>query len=395
MMPPRRTKRKQSGSLAEQVLSKRNKQTNIHESASENQSGSSSANVVISDSQLNSLADILLKKFQERGVAPCQNASQTSNESAELAVVSTTESVRMPVPATVSVTSTETITTNTIQNVSPAESTPATTVTTDMVQDVLTGEAFPKLVLPVGKCVSYDLTLGALIPEKLKNQIWDNKYVDLWHIYRVIAMGENKQDISLNISKQGTSTVVNLQQKDQQRAMLSISQWITAFHTFMDVYIMKHPEDAAGLLTYINLIRDLDRSHGTKAFNFYGRTFRSHRETQLLPWGRMHPELWIRASSLTNNQASASTAQICFHYNKPQGCSFPKCNFAHVCSYCKKTHPRFNCFALKAQPKPDSQPNSSLSHSRSNISQGKNKPNTTGNLNQTAVSQSQPFRGSR
>ena len=150
MMPPRRTKRKQSGSLAEQVLSKRNRQTNIHESASENQSGSSSANVVISDSQLNSLADILLKKFQERGVAPCQNASQTSNESAELAVVSTTESVRMPVPATVSVTSTETITTNTIQYASPAESTPATTVTTDMVQDVLTGEAFPKLVLPVG-----------------------------------------------------------------------------------------------------------------------------------------------------------------------------------------------------------------------------------------------------
>ena len=72
MRPPRRTKRKQSGSLAEQVLSKRNRQTNIHESASENQSGSSSANVVISDSQLNSLADILLKIFQERGVVPCQ-----------------------------------------------------------------------------------------------------------------------------------------------------------------------------------------------------------------------------------------------------------------------------------------------------------------------------------
>ena len=318
--------------------------------------------MVISDSQLNSLAGILINfnfnKFQERGVVLCQNASQTSNESAELAVVSTTESVRMPVPATVSVTSTETITTNTIQNVSPAESTPATTVTTDMVQDVLTVEAFPKLVLPVGKCVSYDLTLGALIPEKIKNQIWDNKYVDLWHIYRVIAVGENKQDISLNISKQGTSTVVNLQQKDQQRAMLSMSQWLTAFHTFMDVYIIKHSEDAAGLLAYINLIRDLDRSHATKTFNFYDRTFRSHRETQLLPWDRMHPELWIRASSFTNNQASASTAQICFHYNRPQSCSFPKCNFAHVCSYCKKTHPRFNCFALKAQPKPDSQPNS-------------------------------------
>ena len=132
MMPPRRTKRKQSGSLAENILSKRTRQTNKHESASENQSESSHANVVISDSQLNSLANILLKKFQKRGVVPCQNASQTSNESAEPIVVSTTESVRMPVLGTVSVTSTETRTTNTIQNVLPAESTPATTVTTKM-----------------------------------------------------------------------------------------------------------------------------------------------------------------------------------------------------------------------------------------------------------------------
>ena len=91
------------------------------------------------------------------------------------------------------------------------------------------GEAFPKLVLPVGKCVIFYLTLGALIPKKLKNQIWENKYVDLWYIYRVIAVGENKQDISLNISKQGTSTVVSLQQNDQQKATLSISHWLTAF----------------------------------------------------------------------------------------------------------------------------------------------------------------------
>ena len=163
----------------------------------------------------------------------------------------------------------------------------------------------------------------------------------------------------------------------------------------MDVYIIKHPEDATGMLAYINLITDLDRSHGTKAFNLYDRTFRSHRETQLLHWGRMHPELWIRASYLTNNQASASTTQMCFHYNKPQGCSFPKCNFAHVYSYCKKTQLRFICFALKAHPKPESQPNKSLSQTRSNISQSKNKQNTSWNLNQTAFSQSQSFRGSR
>lgn len=77
----------------------------------------------------------------------------------------------------------------------------------------------------------------------------------------------------------------------------------------MDIYLIKHPEDEAGLLAYINLIRDLERSYGSRAFNFYDQSFRSHRQSQALPWGRMHPELWIKSF----HPFGKSTAFYCQH----------------------------------------------------------------------------------
>lgn len=43
-------------------------------------------------------------------------------------------------------------------------------------------------------------------------------------IYKLQSMGDTKQDISINISKQGMSTVVNVQPKDYQKMVLSIAQ---------------------------------------------------------------------------------------------------------------------------------------------------------------------------
>lgn len=77
----------------------------------------------------------------------------------------------------------------------------------------------------------------------------------------------------------------------------------------MDIYLIKHPEDEAGLLAYINLIRDLERSYGSRAFNFYDQSFRSHKQSQALPWGRMHPELWIKSF----HPFGKSTAFYCQH----------------------------------------------------------------------------------
>ena len=64
-----------------------------------------------------------------------------------------------------------------------------------------------------------------------------------------------------------------MQPKQLQGTDLTIGQWLTAFHCYMDVYIQKFPNEVSGLLAYTNLIRDLERSCGQQTFNFMTARF--------------------------------------------------------------------------------------------------------------------------
>lgn len=179
-------------------------------------------------------------------------------------------------------------------------------------------------------------------------------------LYQIQIRGEIKQDFAVNISNQGPATVVKVQPNQQLANDLSINQWLTAFHGYMDVYLQKFPNEASGLLAYASLVRDLERSCGTQAFNIYDRSFRSHRQTQNLPWGQMHSELWNKAvlMSLSNNAATRSMTRpgfstynkrVCFEFTSARGCFRRQCAFNHICSFCSKRHSRVNCFDFKNQ----------------------------------------------
>ena len=125
------------------------------------------------------------------------------------------------------------------------------------------------------------------------------------------------------------------------------------------------------------MIRDLDRVHGTVAFNYYNRNFRGHRQTQLLPWGTLHHELWIRATTLTgqNSPRSSASNKFCYKFNKPQRCHVRNCPYPHVCGHYRKGHPLFRCFVRQngnpsAQSVPTGNMNSqnSSTHDKNNHS---------------------------
>lgn len=100
------------------------------------------------------------------------------------------------------------------------------------------------------------------------------------------------------------------------------------------------------MLSYLNMIRDLERVHGQNAFNFYDKNFRAHRQTQPLTWGALHHELWIRATTMTGAPSLRTSVQgkFCYKYNKPQGCNVRDCPYDHVCGHCRKNHPQYKCF---------------------------------------------------
>lgn len=156
------------------------------------------------------------------------------------------------------------------------------------VEQLLNGMPINTNALPLNQSFFYGLSLSALVPDKIKSQIWDKKFLEMSQLYQIQTRGEIKQDVSVNISNQGSSTLVKVQPKQTQGHDLSISQWLTAFNCYMDVYVQKFPNETSSLLAYMNLIRDLEHrrsiimivhlglignrriSHGVKCILRYG-----------------------------------------------------------------------------------------------------------------------------
>lgn len=196
---------------------------------------------------------------------------------------------------------------------------------------------------PVTSISTYNLSPSALISDKLKQSIWNREFIEL-----SVLLKPQQDTMTLRVSE--TNELIMAPKSSPRN--LTLGAWLTAFTMYMDIYVQKFPDETSGLLTYINVIRDLDRGFGQAAFNFYDRTFRAHRQSQVLPWGSLHSELWLRATTLqarTTNNATPDTTnykkRYCYDFNKPKGCSKRSCQYAHICGNCRNNHPSYRCFS--------------------------------------------------
>ena len=275
-MPP---KKKRQVELREQVATRRSKKARTDQEPTEASFAHDQEQAVGDHVSLDKLADIMINKISERGLVfqqPSTGAGQgINNREQQVQSPDTDRSggvLAMPEEQMEHATSTPSIEVNNTVG--------------ESVDKLLNGMPADSNAMPLSQCHTYGLTLSALVPDKIKSQIWDRKYVDFFQLYLIQSRGKNKQDFAVNISNQGPSTVVKVQPKQLQGTELTIGQWLTAFHCYMDVYIQKFPNEVSGLLAYTNLIRDLERSCGQQTFNFYDRSFRSHRQTQNFHGGR-------------------------------------------------------------------------------------------------------------
>jgi hypothetical protein len=198
-------------------------------------------------------------------------------------------------------------------------------------------------ILPVSDIHSYSISPSAMVDIKIKQAIWNNEFIEFAELLSNRNTREADNLIQFKVGQQNVEIVP----RKTEKKMLNIGQWLSAFHVFLDIYKIKYPEEVSALLAYCNLIRDLERVYGTSAFQFYDRNFRAHRQFQPLPWGNMHPELWIKATTLSApQQRHVQMNKTCINYNKPQGCSYRNCRYEHKCGHCFKSHPKFKCFQL-------------------------------------------------
>lgn len=212
---------------------------------------------------------------------------------------------------------------------------------------------------PVQTITTFD-PLGSHIPHKLKQKIWEGKFIDLALLLKsAIELAneiESKGELQI---RDGKMCLV----KQKTSSFLSIEKWTTAFIIFSSIMLEKYRTRAQELLKYMRDIR-IAASKSSGWFK-YDEQFRLRKASDPhTSWGQINTELWLLFVNNNKSPFNSDQPQIsytpptkhlhrpntpsnnyyCNLYNSGKQCRFyPNCRFKHSCKYCDGTHAATNC----------------------------------------------------
>ena len=139
----------------------------------------------------------------------------------------------------------------------------------------------------------------------------------------------------------------------QKNKLDSIDKWLSAFHTFMAIFSVRHPLCFPELLKYAETIRMAALQFPGLGWHKYDEQFRMRQE--LNPshsWAELDMELWVTVAAaahivpatnfhntivpLSKTLQGKGGSATCYAYNGSQGCRWFPCKFAHRCSSCMR-----------------------------------------------------------
>ena len=207
--------------------------------------------------------------------------------------------------------------------------------------------------------------LGSLLPMSIKEKIWQGMYVDFSLLFQenaatIMAMRDKNPELEFTLV--GGRMVVKQAVKPRKK-IDSLDKWQSAFHTFMSVYLMKHPDRWSVLLKYAEIVRSAALQFPGWGWKAYDEQFRLRQESNpAQSWGIVDSELWltVAGAAVTSNYNSSSTFTpaasqtpkqgFCFAYNSYKGCHYKGCRFLHKCSRCyQSSHGLHVCRGSSAQ----------------------------------------------
>ena len=195
---------------------------------------------------------------------------------------------------------------------------------------------------------------------KIKAKIWANEYIDFGALLSV-APPREKFALSMVFSGGAVNQPqLTLEPYQTPKKVTNISQWLTAFNTFVSIYSVKCSQDAPKLMKYCEVVRDLANKSGD--WIFYDEQFRYLRQSspELYPWDQIHWELWLRAmtnfgaksQSFTGSDGTTPLGRFrtstppfprgtCWSFHSGRHCR--GCQYEHVCFKCGAKHPATQC----------------------------------------------------
>ena len=197
------------------------------------------------------------------------------------------------------------------------------------------------------------LPVGAGIPLKTKEKVWNHQYVDLHDLM------ENNTDIYvLQLQHPNSTPELNFAPR-KRKQLLTEMEWISAFNTYTALYLEKYPHELNAILSYSSTVQQIMTAGGD--WRNYDTRYRQDREVTHCSWHTVRPDLEIQAYRRTNMQSFRSTTTnsfqrstnqrqtgtphgYCFAFHSPKAvCSRSPCQHKHTCHICNSRHPAYKC----------------------------------------------------
>ena len=221
----------------------------------------------------------------------------------------------------------------------------------------------PGLIMP--QCtnqtlISQTLPLGYNVPDKTKQLIWGDQYVDL------SQLPPGTQQTSETVLYQSPDSSLKIATGIKPTKNLSsIHQWNNCFDIYMSIYLTKFNDRVLQLVKYANSIRNMSARLGFEAARFYDKEFRKLKSSHGLHWSVIHDELWRVASNMQSRGNTNVKTRVklpfrrdsqpefkpgfCWRFCRTGQCHAKSCTLRHACCICGKRHATGACRKAQKQ----------------------------------------------
>ena len=148
--------------------------------------------------------------------------------------------------------------------------------------------------------------ISAMVPQKLKQKIWEDRYIDLAALLpNNLVPGTESENYTFKLDK---NSDVALVPKKTKQSINTIYQWTTAFLRFTAVYAERFPNETPKLLKHAEIVCDM-ASSGIVTWQTYGKQIRMDRQFRGNSWGKISVEFILQAqrSREENNELLGKT----------------------------------------------------------------------------------------
>ena len=221
----------------------------------------------------------------------------------------------------------------------------------------------PVISVSPENCSSTDPAMDSVheLPAKLVEEILTGELVELskW-LPKNFNVLNPSQDEPLTLTLENSVIKIN---KTKATSIIDITEWTTAFTTYMGVLISNFLHGALELLVYMSLIRYAARYYRGLGWCIYDTNFQQKAAAyKSLKWSTIDIQLWLKTfkvspsllkediSVFQSGPSSSSTSRgtenrTCHNFNRGIPCAGTPCIYAHKCnrSGCGKDHPGIKC----------------------------------------------------